>query len=97
MMTALLHAAMNNPNPEVVNLLIDAGADDVTDKSGRTALILAAMWNVPEVVVALLEAGSNPKQHDKEGKNVLDYALLRDQEKGTKIASQIIAFMKEAQ
>ena len=36
--TPLILAAYFNKNPEVINLLIDAGADDATDKSGKMAI-----------------------------------------------------------
>lgn len=88
-MTALLYAAMNNPDPGVVNALIDGGADDVKDNNGRNALMLAARWNAPEVVKALLDAGADVNARDNEHKSVLDYAMENEKLKDTGIIERI--------
>lgn len=81
--TPLLYAAMNNHNPGVVDALIEYGAEDITDKAGRTALMLAAQWNVPEVVDVLIDAGTDIKAKDNEGHTALDYAYDNEKLKGT--------------
>ncbi len=54
--TALMRAG----NAETLNTLIEAGADDLTDNEGKTALIHAAesKYSDPETVNALIDAGS---------------------------------------
>ena len=89
-MSALLYAAMNNPDSEVVDMLIEAGAEDITDNSGRTALMLAARWNNAQVVKALLDAGANTLLRDNEGKSALDYAQENDKLKGTDIIGGLV-------
>jgi ankyrin repeat protein len=62
-----MHASASNPNPEVISLLIKAGADvNGTDIVGMSALLMAAMNNAnPEVVKRLLQAGADPNAMDK--------------------------------
>ena len=58
--TALMHAALNNQNPEVITTLLKAGADiNAQDGGGATPLIWAAGHNKnPEVISELLKAGA---------------------------------------
>ena len=95
-MTPLLYAAMDNPNPDVMNLLIDAGANDVTSKSGKSALILAAMMNCPEVVTTLVNAGADVNARDDDGKSALDYAGDNNKLKGTSILRTLEELTREA-
>ena len=71
--TALMFAAKSN-TAEVINTLIEAGADDVADSNGKTALIYAAQYNEPEAVEALINAGTYIRQKDSSGKMAVDYA-----------------------
>ena len=59
--TALIIAALNNPNPEVVSALLNGGAEvDARARDGSTALMYAAGTNPnPEVVRALLKGGAD--------------------------------------
>ena len=88
-MTPLLYAAMNNKDPEIINALIEAGADDVANRNGETSLILAARWNVPEVVEALLKAGSNIRARDKEGKFAYDYGCENKKLEGSDLLRKL--------
>ena len=95
-MTALLYAAMSNPNPEVVNLLIDAGSEDVPNHNGRNALILAAMMNNEEVLDALMKAGAEANVQDIDLKTALDHARENDKLKGTQALRRLEKFSREA-
>ena len=60
------HAARTN-NAEVVKALIDAGAEDLADKRGWTALFWAARYTKdPKVIDVLLDSGADPlaRAHD---------------------------------
>ena len=77
-MSALMNAAMHNDNPEVIRVLIDAGASvnaKDMNSSGNTALIFAAMYNTPEVVSALIEGEADITVTNSEGMTAYDYAL----------------------
>jgi ankyrin repeat protein len=66
-MTPLILAASHNPNPDVVTVLVNAGANvNAQDISGRTALMYAAKLFKPEVITMLLKAGAkvNAQAHD---------------------------------
>ena len=56
--TPLMFAARFNTNPAVINALIDGGAEDLTDKDGKTALVHAKEMGTPEIVDALIKAGA---------------------------------------
>ena len=62
--TALMWAACAN-TPEVVSILLKAGADfNAKDEDGRTALMWAACENTAEVVSILLKAGADINVRD---------------------------------
>ena len=69
-------AAAHNSNPEVITVLVQAGADvNATDASGVTPLMLAAAGNSnPEVITVLLSLGADPKAKDNSGKTAIDHA-----------------------
>ncbi|MBI4424587.1 MAG: ankyrin repeat domain-containing protein [Elusimicrobia bacterium] len=59
----------------VVEALLNAGADiDACDETGRTALMWAAMANLP-VAVSLLVRGADTDHADKDGETALMYAV----------------------
>jgi ankyrin repeat protein len=62
----LMLAAAGNNNPEVIQALLDAGADvNARLESGSTALTFAAQFNEnPEVTRALLDAGADVNTRD---------------------------------
>ena len=56
-------------------LLIERGAKfDIADNRGKTALMIAAERNHPEIVELLLKAGANPMSQDKQGKTAAQLA-----------------------
>ena len=82
--TALTWAAMHNPNPEVIKVLLAGGADiHFKNKDGVTVLMYAVLHNSnPEVVKVLLEGGADVHAVDKYGSDVFLYVQQR--EKGNK-------------
>ncbi len=75
--TALHLAAVSNPNPEVLSLLLDAGANiEARTELGRTPLRLAAQFNTTEVVEFLLDAGADSDARSDTGSTVLHLAVL---------------------
>ena len=66
--TALMCAAENNSNPEVIKTLITAGADvNAKDEEGYTALVYATGSKNPEAVKILLSAGADVNAKAEEG------------------------------
>lgn len=88
-MTAIHHAAMNSPNPELINMLISFGANDTPNNSGKTALILASMMNNADVVNALINAGADINARDNDGKSAYDYARENDKLTGTQVLRRL--------
>jgi uncharacterized protein len=61
---------------EVVSYLVDAGAHiDDRDARGRTALMISAEGNRPEVAKLLLAHGADPALQDKAGKRAADLTV----------------------
>ena len=91
-MTALMNAAMHNDNPEVIHVLIEAGAKvnaKNMNSSGNTALIFAAMYNSPEVVKALIESGADITVTNSEGMTAYDYALNKERMKDSDVINML--------
>ena len=60
----LLVAASNNPNPEVITILLKAGEDvNGLDREGNNCLVWAARNNL-EVITTLLKAGADVETRD---------------------------------
>lgn len=60
-MTSLHWAAVKSPNVDIINFLIEAGADvNARDAEGRTPLYVAAGFNSnPDVITALIKGGAD--------------------------------------
>lgn len=77
LMTALLWG-----KPKHFRELLRRGADpDLTDRSGNTALIMAAQLNQPGLVLELLEAGANPRARNMQLQSFQNYLFMVDNEK----------------
>ena len=62
-------AALAKENPEVLQVLLNAGADlEARTENGLTSLLFAARHNEnPEIVQALLDAGADLEARDEDG------------------------------
>jgi hypothetical protein len=88
--TALMLAALYNPNPEVIATLLKAGADvKGHNVIGLTPLMFAAVNQNPEVISTLLKAGADAKAKDRDGKTAFDYAQKNEKLKGTDAYRQL--------
>ena len=90
---SLLHwAAMFNPNPEVVSVLVEAGVNVHTrDNSGNTPLHWAARYNRnPVVVTALVAAGANVHTRDNSGLTPLHEALAFGKSPGLGVVTALL-------
>eukprot|EP00439_Symbiodinium_sp_Y106_P059221 s2440_g8.t1 len=77
-MTSLMHASENG-HVDVVQLLLEAGAEkDLRDIDGRTALMAAAYDGHAQVVQLLLEAGAQKDLSDNLGNTALILAACSD-------------------
>lgn len=87
----LFHAFLAKNPPEVIGLLISAGANVHARETeyGRSVLMEAALQGTPETVRLLLERGASPALADAEGNTALFYAV-RNKEHGKDIISLLI-------
>ena len=84
-------AAKAAENPEVVKVLIAAGADpQAQTKGGNTPLHYAAMYNEnPAIIEALLAAGADPTKRGIGGNTPLHYAAIYNE--NPEVAKALIA------
>lgn len=76
---ALHYAAAESDSPEIIQMLLDAGADiEARDSHGATALISAAFNSNPGVTTNLLAAGANIAAEDDNGATALHFAALNN-------------------
>jgi cytohesin len=77
------------PKPEVIRLLLAAGADpNAVDFEGATPLMYAAKVERPEVLRALLAAGADPDAQDAQGRTALMYAADHCQTESVRLLVQ---------
>ncbi len=64
-----------DPDPELIDLFIAAGADlNARNPYGETPLCIAASYGYTEIIDLLLEAGADPKATNAKGKIAADVA-----------------------
>lgn len=74
--SAPLMAAVGGGHAEVVQLLIDYGADlEATDSLGKTCLFYAVEFGYRKVLQVLLDSGAEVNVSDKWGQTLLSYAV----------------------
>ncbi|MDG2423253.1 MAG: ankyrin repeat domain-containing protein [Phycisphaerales bacterium] len=70
-------ACGNNPNPEIIQLLLDKGASlSPTNPGGITPLMFATISNTPEIADLLIKSGSNVNATTRKGMTALLYAAM---------------------
>ena len=74
--TALYTATKSN-DIDIINLLLDAGADPENNKTyeGRKPFISAILNDSAEAIILLLDAGADPHRKTPRGKTALDVAI----------------------
>jgi ankyrin repeat protein len=79
MATKALHNACLNKNTELVEHLINSGADvNFTDKKGNTPLMIACKKGDLSIAKLLIENGANPNIQNKYGETALMWSFLED-------------------
>lgn len=96
--TALIYAARYNPDPDVINALIDGGIlVDKPDFEGATALFYAAKQNPnPEVTRRLIDLGANVNHNDQQDLTPLILAATTNLPPQNRDTAAVIAILLEA-
>jgi ankyrin repeat protein len=92
--TPLMSASAREYNIKMVQTLLGTEARatiNAKDKRGLTALINAAAYGDADVVRALLAAGANINDVDREGRTALMYTMERSSDSGVEIMRILIA------
>lgn len=72
-----LHYAATGPEPELVRLLLDSGAEvDPAAPNGTTPLMMAAQYGSEDSVKLLLERGADPNRRNQRELRAADFAKL---------------------
>ena len=85
-MERALYGAAVNEHAAIVDLLIEHGANvNAANPIGDTPLMIASRGGSPATMRMLLNAGASVDVTDKYGHNVLDYAIMWEEEEAKKI------------
>ena len=69
----LLHVAVEHSNPEIVKMMIEAGAHSIeTNEYGQTILHIASMNGNAEMMQVLVQSGLDPNVLNEQGETPLD-------------------------
>jgi len=78
--TLLVHAVQReNPNPEIVHLLLANGANpDISSPQFQTPLMIASVSDNTEIVIQLLEFGADVNAQDSDGNTAFHMASFNN-------------------
>ena len=84
-----IHYAATGPEPQLVRLLLDRGADiDAASPNGTTPLMMAAQYGSDESVKLLLQRGADLSKHNQRGMGPVDFARLSGREPVVRLLEQ---------
>lgn len=84
-----LHYAATGPEPQLVKLLLDRGADiDAVSPNGTTPLMMAAQYGSEESVKLLLQRGADLSKRNQRGLGPVDFARLSGREPVVRLLEQ---------
>lgn len=76
-----IHYAATGPQPQLVRLLLDRGADiDAASPNGSTPLMMAARYGSEDSVGLLLQRGADPKRRNQHELGGVEFARLAGRE-----------------
>lgn len=84
-----LHYAASGPDPRIVGLLLDRGADIEAPSPNRTTpLMMGARYGAQGVAELLLQRGADPRKRNDAGKSAADFAQMGGRDYLVKVIEQ---------
>ncbi len=84
-----IHYAATGPEPQLVKLLLDRGAEiDAASPNGTTPLMMAAQYGSEESVKLLLQRGADSARRNQRGLGPVDFAKLSGREPVVRLLEQ---------